>query len=446
GFWSTLDADSAVDGGKKEEGAFYVWTPQQVVAVLGPADGALFNRVYDITDGGNFEGHSIPNLLEKPLDARAKELKLAPEALRARLDGMRAKLLAARAKRPRPSLDDKILANWNGLMIRAFALGFDATGDERYRKAAVDAATFVLATMRGESVKLGAGAASAPRRLAHSYRAGRVQPQAFLEDYSYMIAGLLELHRVTREARWLDEARSLNLVLDADFWDEAAGRYYSTPHHHEALVARATSAEDGATPSGQSMAAWSLIHLGRATGDNAIRDRGARVLNTYAQELKRYPDAVPNMLLAAYAHFDPTAGAPSEATADKPVTVTLDAAPKGVRPGEELTLNVRLAIRSGWHVGAAGADSVTPTTVELAPGPFQIVSRIFPTPKALKVAFSAKPQKVFEGQVVIPIKIKALLGAEKATEIRVRVRYQACNNQVCDRPTEVTLSAPLTPK
>jgi hypothetical protein len=445
GFWSTLDADSPVEGGEKEEGAFYIWTPQQVLGVLGAADGALFNRIYDITDGGNFEGKSIPNLLEKPLEARAKELKVTPEALRARLQGMRKKLLAARAKRPRPSLDDKVLANWNGLMIRAFALGFDATGDERYRKAAEDAASFVLTTMRGEPVKLREAGASPARRLAHSYRIGRTQPQAFLEDYSFMMGGLLELHRVTNEVRWLEEARNLNTVMEADFWDESAGRFFSTPHHHEALVARATSAEDGATPSGQSMAAWALVYLGRATGDPALRERGARVLNTYAQEMKRYPDAVPNMLLAAFAHFDPTAGAPSQVAADKPVTVTLEAAPKSARPGDELTLSVRLAIRSGWHVGASGADSVTPTTVELAPGPFQLVSRSFPAARALKVAFSPRPQQVFEGQTVIPLKIKALEGADKAREIRVRVRYQACNDRLCDRPVDVTLSAPLTP-
>jgi len=443
GFWSTLDADSAVEGGKKEEGAFYVWSPQQVLAVLGPVDGPLFNRIYDIADGGNFEGHSIPNLLDKPLEARAKELKAAPEALRTRLNGMRARLLAARAKRARPSLDDKILANWNGLMIRAFALGFDATGDERYRKAAVDAASFVLTTMRGEPLKAAEGGSPGPRRLVHSYRAGRTQPQAFLEDYSYMIAGLLELHRVSGDERWLEEARSLGTVMVADFWDEASGRFYSTPHHHEVLVARATGAEDGATPSGQSMAAYALVRLGQATGDPAIRDRGVRVLNTYSVEMKRYPDSVPNMLLAAAAHFDPTAGAPSQATAEKPVTVTLEAAPKSARPGDEVTLNVRLAIRAGWHVGAAGAESVTPTTIELAGGPFQIVSRTFPAAKPLKVAFSAKPQQVFEGATVVAVKLKALPGAEKATEIRLRVRYQACNDQICDRPTEVVLSARL---
>src|SRR5262249_14045028 len=145
GFWSSLDADS--DGG---EGRFYLWTPEQVIAVLGKGDGTLFNRIYGITPAGDFEGRDIPNLLAKPDPAKvggASALHTPPTALWARLDGMRAKLRAARERRPRPRADDKVLANWNGLMLSALARGCQVTGEARYRRAAEQEASFLLSVM-----------------------------------------------------------------------------------------------------------------------------------------------------------------------------------------------------------------------------------------------------------------------------------------------------------
>ncbi|MGI8871174.1 MAG: thioredoxin domain-containing protein, partial [Candidatus Limnocylindria bacterium] len=208
GFWGTLDADSG--GG---EGRFYLWTPAQVIAVLGKADGELFNRIYGITPEGNFDGTSIPNLLAKPVTACASDLHTTPAALWARLDGMRAKLRATRAKRPRPRVDDKVLANWNGLMLSALAEGYQSTGDERYRQAAEQTAEFLLATMRPGG------------KLVHSYRRGRTEPHVFLDDYSDLIAGLLDLHEATGAPRWLTEARSLANSMVAIFWDDRDGMF-----------------------------------------------------------------------------------------------------------------------------------------------------------------------------------------------------------------------------
>jgi uncharacterized protein YyaL (SSP411 family) len=444
GFWSTLDADSPGKDGEREEGAYYLWTPAQVTAVLGPQDGALFNRVYGITEKGNFEGRSIPNLLAKPLDGWAKELKTSPEAFRARLDGLRRKLAVARNARPRPPLDDKVLASWNGLMIRALALAYEVTGDAAYRKAAEDAATFVLAHMRADAApkpEKEAEETMHPRRLVHSYRAGATQPQAFLEDYSFMITGLLELYRATRAPRWLEEAQALTRIMVADFWDEDSGRFYSTPHHHEALIARSTGAEDGAMPSGQSMAAVALVRLARLTGDPAVRDRAVRLLDTYTTDMKRFPEAIPTMLLAAFHHFDPADELPGRA--EDPVRIVLEAPGTAPRPGADLDLKLRLSVQNGWHIGAAEGDGVVGTSITLAPGPFQLTSHRLPTPKLFKTEFAAKPLKVYEGEILVPLKVRALPGAEKASEIRVRVRYQACNQQVCRRPAEVTVTAAL---
>ncbi len=423
GFWSTLDADS-----EGEEGKFYVWTPKEVLAALGTTDGGLFNRIYDITPKGNFEGRSIPNLLERPIEARAKELKTTPQALQARLDALRARLLQARETRVRPPLDDKVLANWNGLMIRALALGYDVTGETRYREAAEQAANFLLTRMRGTD-----------GRLRHSYRNGKTQPQAFLEDYSFLVAGLLELHEATGNIRWLREAQALARVMVADFWDEKAGTFFSTPHTHETLLARPASAEDDATPSGQSMAALALVRLAQATGDVDLRAKARRILETYAAPMKAYPAALPNMLLAAHRYFTPVEKAAQKA---ERVRVTLEDAPLSARPGEAFEATVRFVIPPGWHINAEKpADpALIATTVELAAGPFMLVSAGYPPAKTVRLGFSDTPLRVYEGETRVRLKLKALPGAT-IKALRLRARYQACSDKVCERPVEALLTA-----
>ncbi len=425
GFWSTLDADSA-----GEEGKFYVWTPTEVLAALGKTDGDLFNRIYDITPKGNFEaGRSIPNLLDRPVDAWAKEWNTTPEALQARLGGLRARLLQAREKRVRPPLDDKVLASWNGLMIRALALAYDVTGETRYREAAERAANFLLTRMRGGK----------DGRLRHSYRNGKTQPESFLEDYSFLVVGLLELHEATGDARWMREARALTDTMIADFWDEKAGTFFSTPHHHEALLARPVSAEDNAIPSGQSMAALALVRLAQATGDADLRAKARRILDTYAAPMNEYPAAMPNMLLAAHRYFTP-----AEKTAQKAgrVGVTLEDVPLSARPGEAFEVTVRFAIPPGWHINAEKpADpALIATTVVPAEGPFALVSAAYPSAKTVRLGFSDTPLRVYVGETRVRLKLKALPGAT-IEALRLRARYQACSDKVCERPVEALLTA-----
>jgi hypothetical protein len=433
-FWSTLDADS-----EDEEGKFYVWTPREVIAVLGKKDGELFNRIYDITPAGNFEGKSIPNLIARPVEAWAKELKMTPAALWARLDPMRAKLRAARAKRTWPGLDDKVLTSWNGLIIWSLALGYDVTGEARYRQAAETAATFLLTTMRKGG------------KLLHSYRKGKTQPYSFLEDYSFLIVGLLELHRATGEERWLKESEALARGMIAGFWDEEGGTFFTTPHHQEVLLARLKSAEDGATPSGQSMAVLALVRLSRITGDREFRAKAQRVLNTYAAMMKRFPAAMPNMLLAAHAYFTPESAAPAVATKSRKqqrVTATLVGVPKGpIRPGQTFDVTVRLAIQPGWHINAAKPTEswLIGTKIEPVEGPFQLVSAIYPKAMRLHAGFVSKPLAIYTGTSEVRLRLKALAGAGKARALRLRARYQACDDKMCEPPVETLLTAPMTP-
>src|SRR5258707_672364 len=178
GFYSATDADS-----EGEEGKFFVWTPAEVREALGGAGAARrFCAAYDITEAGNFEGHNIPNP-PRPLDDVAAELGLARPDLEASLRASRARLYEARARRVPPALDDKVLTAWNGLMIGAFAEGFRLTGDPRH----LDAATRAAAFLRAQLV-------TKEGRLLRTWRAGHAHLDAYLEDYAYLAAGLLDLY------------------------------------------------------------------------------------------------------------------------------------------------------------------------------------------------------------------------------------------------------------
>ncbi len=436
GFWSTLDADSPGPSGEKEEGRFYTWKPAEVAAALGPTDGGLFNRIYGITSTGNFEGRCIPNLVTRPVEAWARELKLPPVRLRARLDRLRARLRDAREKRPHPPLDDQVLASWNGLMLRSLALGYDLTGEERYRRAAEKAAGFLLTGMR-----------TGDGRLLHSYRAGATAPPSrvpgFLEDYSFAAVGLLELHRATGEERWLKAAQSLAQAMVSDFWDEQAGTFYATPRGHQTPIARLKSAEDNATPSGSSMAALALLRLARITGDRELRVKAQRVLDTYASQMERYPAAMPNMLLAAEAYF--TADTDSPAGPAGPVAIAVTSVPASVRPGQTFEVAVRLKIRSGWHIQAAHPADPALVATKIAPaaGAFRLLSARYPEAGTLRLGFSKAAVRVYSGEVPVRLKLQAPQDPAAAPPLRLRVQYQACSDRVCQRPSQTLVSLAL---
>jgi hypothetical protein len=343
-------------------------------------------------------------------------------------------------------------------MLRALARGYEVTGAERYRTAAAQAAGSLLATCRVDG------------RLRHAYRAGRTQPQVFLEDYSFLVAGLLDLYRATGEARWLAEAHALARTLVADFWDETSGTLYSTPRRHEPLLARLANAEDGATPSGQSMAALALVRLSRLTGNTELGAKARRLLTTHVTPMKRHPAAMPTMLLAAHQYFTPE-GSAAAASAARRVVAELIGVPTRVRPGGLLPLRLRLTIAPGWHLnaGAARAGSARPsppaarrgrvrplgrpttptaagligTEVTAAPGPFSVARVRYPPPESVRLGISKEPLPVLRGTVTIQIWVKAGADAARATAVRLRLHYQACSDTVCDQPVYAMVTAPI---
>ncbi len=264
-FAASLDADS-----EGEEGKFYVWTADEIVRVLGADDAASFNRVYGVSAGGNFEGHTILN--------RLGDLHLLSVSEEARLEHMRARLLQHRAGRVRPGFDDKVLADWNGLMIGALARAGAVFDRPDWIRVADSAFAFVLTDMTA-----GDG------RLWHSTRDGRTSAPATASDYANMIFAALRLYQCTGDAEALERALQWTNVLDQHYWDQGPGGYYTAADDTGDVIVRLKSAHDDAVPSANTMQLSNLLALAAFMGDNEFAQRASDLYNAFQGEIARGP-------------------------------------------------------------------------------------------------------------------------------------------------------------
>ena len=290
-FYSATDADSPTPSGRREEGWFFTWTPDEIRKVL-PAERA--ERViayYAVTDRGNFEGRSILHT-PQPLSAAASKLGIAPDALWNDIQQARPELYRARAKRPPPIRDEKILTAWNGLMISAFAQGALVFDEPGYLAQATRAARFVL----DKFVRDG--------RLLRTYKDGKAKYNGYLDDYAFFIAALLDLYEVSHELSWLEQAIRLHGVLHEHYADKKQGGYFMTSNDHESLLAREKPAYDGAEPSGNSIQAQNLLRLYELTSQERYREQAEATLKAFGAILERSPAALSEMLLAVDFYLD----------------------------------------------------------------------------------------------------------------------------------------------
>ena len=265
GFAASLDADS-----EGEEGKFYVWSAEEIADVLGAEDAAFFARVYGVTPDGNFEGHTILNRLDS--------LELLSDTEEARLSEMRVKLLARRASRIRPGWDDKILADWNGLMITALSRA--AIVFERPEWLALAERAFTCVT-----TKLSAGG----DRLFHSYRGGLAKAPATASDYANMTWAALRLYAATGSEKYLLQARRWADVLDQHYWDSESGGYFTAADDTGDVVVRLKSASDDAVPSANAIHLSNLIALAALTGDVRYDDRARELAAAFSGSVARAP-------------------------------------------------------------------------------------------------------------------------------------------------------------
>ena len=287
GFYSATDADS-----EGEEGKFFVWTPEEIEAVVGKERARVVAAWYGVTKYGNFEHKNILNRSRSAAEV-ARELGITVEQLERELEEAKQQLYDAREKRPHPLRDDKVLTEWNGQMISAFAKGARVLGEEVYAATATKAAAFVLENMRTDQ-----------GRLLRAWRSGRARHTAMLEDYAFFIAGLLDLFEATHQQRWLEEAIALETLLERHHLDPRVGGFFSTPEDGEKLLVREKPTYDGAQPSGNSIAALNLLRLAELTSSDAYRERAEKLLTTLAATLENGAPEAPKLATALDFYLD----------------------------------------------------------------------------------------------------------------------------------------------
>ena len=271
GFYSTQDADS-----EGHEGKFFVWDYEEVQKLLNGPDAMLFCEYYDITPGGNFEGKNIPNV-KLSMQELAQKHAMSVADLEDSLERSKARLFEIREQRIKPDRDEKVLTAWNGLMLASFAEAGAALNRPEYLETARRNADFLLSNLRRDGL------------LLRTYKDGVAKFNAYLEDYAFLIEGLVTLYETTGETRWFDEALTLTDRMIEEFWDKTNGGFYFTGNSHEELIVRSKDYFDNATPSGNSVAAIVLQRLAILTENEEHRNLASAVLNQIADSARKYP-------------------------------------------------------------------------------------------------------------------------------------------------------------
>jgi aryl-alcohol dehydrogenase-like predicted oxidoreductase len=315
GFYSATDADS-----EGVEGKFFVWTPEDVrAAVDHDEDARRICAYYDVTSAGNWEHTNVLHTA-KSVEAVAKELGISAGELRDTITRLRPKLYAARTKRIAPGLDDKVITAWNGMMISAMAEAGRVFGLPRYREAAERACDFLLKTL-----------STSDGRLLRTYRAGTAHLNAYLEDYAYFAEGLIDTYEAGGEERYLLASVRLAERMLADFADSQHGGFFTTATGHEALIMRSRESPDGATPSGNAVAASVLGRLSYHFAREEFRQAATAAVRAYGRQIARYPRAFAKSLIVV------------DLLMNGPVEIALVG-----RPGESGTQSLRAAVNGTY--------------------------------------------------------------------------------------------------
>ena len=436
-FWSAQDAE--VDA---REGGNYVWTADEVRAAID--DESLVElalKVYGLDAGTNFRDPHDPdaqpvNVLYLPqrLDEVAADAGLSLDELldrKARIDG---RLMAARGERRQPGTDDKVLTSWNAMMISALAQAGMQLDEPRYTQAAARAAEAILTHMRD-----GDGG------LLRTMRKGEAKIPAFLEDYAYMIAALVDLHHADGQRRWLEEAARLRNAATQRFGSQTHGGYFATLDDQRDLFVRTRSSYDGAIPAGNSQMAHALLDLHGATGEAMYLDRVFEDLRSFAGDLRSHGAGLTHMVHALLRAIEAApqrvtahaASADEQGARRQPVTMTLDKQKLDLTAGSD-TLRITLRIHEEYHLNAhdPGQEGVTPTELRLEDGPGLALAVQYPDGAAREYAFADQPLNVYEGELVLTATVTRTDDAAGRTDPTLVLRYQVCTDQSCLEPRE----------
>ncbi len=398
GFYSARDAD-----GPGGEGAFYIWTKKEIMAALGPRDGARAIALFGTVPYGELAGRIIITLE----DAASVPAPWLASVLR--------RLKTARAARPRPMRDEKIITAWNGLMISALARAAMILDDKRYASAAEKTARMILRELRDERGNL----------LRSRFGVSSALP-ATLADHAFLIAGLLDLHDLTGDDPWLHEAEDLARRMDERLWDEKAGGYWFT--QGAAGFARPRLSADGALPAAQAVALDILARLERRTGAPHWRTRAETLASTLLAAAEGRPVSHAASITAADALQRGETGPVSHAGGG----VARIIARLAPLPGGGMALHLRLRLRPGWHVNAANPpdENQVPTRLLPASPGLRLARLRYPPATKKRLAFSDKPLSLLEGTIGIDAGLRGRL----RPPVRLRLQLQACSEELCLQP------------
>ncbi len=289
GFYSAEDADS-----EGVEGKFYVWTHDEIQKTLPKEEADFIIELFNVEKNGNFTEEATgtktgANILhrKKPLSETASDLKMSESDLRDQIESARKKLFTAREKRIHPHKDDKILTDWNGLMIAALAKGSRAFGEPEYAEKAKLALDFIFDRLR-----------KTDGRLLHRYRDREAGIAANVDDYAFLVWGLIELYEATFNANYLKTALELNGDMINYFWDEKTGGLFFTPDDGEPLIVRKKEFYDGAIPSGNSVAMLNLLRLSRFTGNSDLEERAVKISRVFSKDVKQIPSGFTQLMVS----------------------------------------------------------------------------------------------------------------------------------------------------
>ena len=433
GFYAALDAETDA-----EEGKYYVWTKDEIENVIPKKDLKKFTSIYGVDEGANFEGKSVLYVPKgEESEASLKSLQSARDTL-----------LAARSEREYPLLDTKVIVSWNGLMIDALAFGYEVLGDEKYLTAATAATEFILDNMTKPNGE-----------LWHTYTVDVASYDAYLDDYAFLVRGLIGLAKATGDDRWLQTAKTLTDKMIELFWDNQNGGFFYTKADAKQLIVRTKKPHDSAIPSGNAVAVNNLIIL-----DAIYSDYAEKTLRSFARSMNESPSSFMHMLYAlnGYFHSDDISNE-KESTPEVSVLpqtplgefglsdsnqslVTATAKIKTPAKGNHIDVEVQVKIAKGWHINAnpAGQDNLIPTTITVAEeAPVEITQVNYPKGKSIVFEFSSEAVNVYEGTFTIPLQLtqKPNTVIKKTVPIMLKLDYQPCNETECSFP--LTLDVPL---
>lgn len=417
-FYSATDADS-----EGAEGTFFLWTNDSLSSVLSPEEVRIASALWGVTDGGNFEQQSIL-FRPEPLADVAKKLKLDVDALSFQRDKISKKLLAERDTRIRPILDDKIITAWNALMITAFAEVGYLLEEPAYVNTAINAGEQLWNTVHRDDGS-----------LWRTQYQGRTSVNAKQPDYAYLAESFITLYDIDGDEKWLARAQELTRTMVERFWDDSDGGFFMGESivSGTKLAIRPKDIHDSSLPSGNAVALRAIAKLFRRTGDEFYNDHANKLIAAFSGNLVRQTNAFFYMLTGASEHLIEETGS-HEYAARGVVRVS-------GRKMDDNTVSVSVKMSPGWHINShePTLDYLIPTTLTGTQDDL-VTSVEYPTPVLSTLGFEKTELSLFEESVTFVGKIdRSNLSGES---VRLDLRLQACNDEVCLAPETVSFLVP----